>query len=385
MAAQKERGRIFKVRESHSQGARLLKRFALKIQRYDVVSRNGLLWGSHPMASEILELFILWAAGLHTPSQVPKIYAGAINASIALGTLGQLNLAPHIKLVRKYRNSHVKGPRMVVPQKDYVKYLIKASARIFGPSGHRKPVNMTVLGDVNNWLIAVACLIKHIRPSEMVNKVQYPADPESQFRVLHHVKKHPDPTLLVLQRPTKQLRQKGSNKMRDIPFAKTYSDTDQIVSLAETLDHIVKKAKESGKERTLGEPLVMDSPNGFRKGVPITTKSHTAWRKDLARKVGFPAEAACLFTCRNTRRCAMTSTVDSALNSIHASHLVRHADPKTTAGYFAPDAADTVRGHDNVLIHLTRKYQGTGTSNSRHSLENPPKSLEEPDCTRRPT
>ena len=358
-AVRSERRRMNATRVSHKTGTVLIRQYAQEVQKYDVIDRDGHIRGNHPEATEELENFIYWAASKRTASQMGKIFAGAMNVSWMDGTLSRMNLAPHRRLVTRYRKSHVPGPKVAIPQKDFSEFLVKASSLIFGPPGGRLSVLQTIEGDVNNWLIAVARYELYVRPSELVDKVQHPDDQECQFRISEHVIEYSDPEYMALKRPTKVLRQKRSRNKEIIPFRRDFRTTDTIVGIAETIAHIVKKAIESGRAESLREPLKMDTPKGFKKRVPITTSAHTAWQRNLARRIGFRDDIALLFTCRNTRRTNMTSAVNTARNPILASKMTRHASPNTTSGYYVPSTADLVTGREDVLNRLIGTVTGT--------------------------
>jgi len=314
------------------------------------ISPEGIIDGSHPDIDQVLEAFAFYCLETRTASQTTQLWHGAVTPSLQCGSVTKQLLAQGHHLIGKMRKSHVPGEKTTVGQRNFSRYMVEVSNRIFGPPSNRIATKNLNWGDIVNWLLTMAMVEHKVRPSELLAETQRPSDPFDQLIIPRDIAFNRLSGTFTLRRPKKQLRQKGYYKpVRVADFNRDFDRDEHIISLAHTLHLVQVKAK--SEKIDLLQPLWAGSPVLNRKSI-ITTRTHREWQVSYASAVGFPLDAARLFTHRVTRRAAMTATVNSAPNPIVAATLAMHAGPDMTTGYHNLTGSERAEYNSNNLVSL---------------------------------
>jgi len=301
-----------------------------------------------------LESFTHYIHKIRTSSQVGQLWAGAINNSLREGTASAAFLRQANPLVTTIRKTHIKTPRRVIPLAQVGAYLVRVSDSIFGKAGSRKSVDEINRGDLNHYFLMLLTIQLKIRPASLAFKKKV-SDDNRDFLIISRdvLEDEHHPGTMIVKRPMKTLRQKNSNeRVRVGTFLKEFDVTDEIVSVSHAYQILQKKARKEGKK--LNKPLCATTPKGFKLSV-ITTGDHTRWRKDWAGRVGMPKNIASLFTCRRTRRSAITATAEANPNALITSALAGHRSVKTTASYVAFSSTERARRQAESLATFSRQ------------------------------
>lgn len=351
----------------------MLCQFAKTYNTGGSITRDGLIHETHPDTLTNLRSFAHYLHKMRTPSQVGQLWAGAVNKSLREGTVSVTFLKNANPLVTMIRKTHIKTPRRILPIEQVGAYLARTSETIFGKFGSRKTLDEIDEGDLNHYFLMLLAVQLKIRPASLLFKKKV-SDDKRNFLIIERdiLEDVHQPGTMLVKRPMKTLRQKHSNKRVKVgEFLREFDPSETIVSVSQAYRIIQRKAKRDNKK--LDSPLGADSPKGLVKNSVITARDHTIWRKGMASKVGLPDGIAKYFTCRTTRRSAITATAEANPNALITSALSGHRSPNTTAGYIAFSSTKRAQLQAESLMNIARQsshYHLSVSTSCHESLRN---------------
>lgn len=302
-------------------------------RRPEILTLDGILLRNGEVGETIAVHFALYCIATYPPSTLDQIWSGAWSASLREGPLLPGTLNDGKRTLARGSRLHIAKKRIPPSQQLYHDYRQKLSDHIFGTRGKRKPVHKLEFHNMMRYCIFCVEDVGQKRPAELCPDKEHPTREEDIFIFTKIFITDPRfPKLLCVNAPTKQNRQRLSNRREKLHFSGQFEFSEITVSLAHVHWLIVEKAKEIRVD--LGRPYQVPSPQEHNHG-NITQAKMRWWFKHMGDKLGFSTQEIGMFLPSLFRKCSMSRVTAAAKgNLILATQCVRHRSIETTNNHY---------------------------------------------------
>ena len=320
--------------DTHKAGFLILKKFAGEYRRTDLLSMDGLLVSNGGPGAKVAHDFACYLSGTEKPSRLAALWAGAWAKSLRVGPLQNGTLLDGRKVITRVARTHIPTPKTPPSPELYYRFKVDLSEEIFGEKESRKKPEALDVYAVLFYIIFGTTDEGHKRLAEMLprNESRHKGL-DIDFIFNEYFVSDPEyPSLLCLDAPTKQNRQRGSNQREKVHFRSEFEWNEDVVSLAQAVALFKIRARELKID--LDKPIKIPSPTGCRSG-NATRRKYRSWIIDLGNRLGFNEAEIKKFRPSLFRKCAMSKVTDNCEGNLFLSaQTTRHADVKTTNKYY---------------------------------------------------